>query len=250
MNKTCIIIPTYNEKENIEKIIPIIFSLITDILILVVDDNSPDKTSLAVNNLAQKYINLSLLFRERKEGLGRAYINAFKEVLKNGKIERIIMMDADFSHDPQYIPIMIRELEQYDVIIGSRYIKNGGTKGWELWRKILSFCGNLYCKSITQMPISDCTSGFIAIKTDFLRKLDFEKIELSGYAFLIKLKYLLFKSGARIKEIPIIFRNRLEGESKISSHIIREGIITPWKIIFKNRNLTINKYGTTRNKKK
>ncbi len=230
--KNQILLPTYNEKENIEKIIQEIFKHQPDISVLVVDDNSPDGTAEAVKKLQAIFPNLGLLSREKKEGLGRAYIHAFREVLENPDVQNIIMMDADLSHDPKYLNEMISSLENgYQAAVGSRYVKGGGTEGWELWRRILSRFGNLYSKTITRMPVNDCTSGFIAINSEYLKKIDLESIGLSGYAFLIKLKYLLWRSGAKIKEVPILFKNRLGGESKISSHIISEGALTPWKII-------------------
>jgi len=232
--KDQIILPTYNEKENIEKVIAEIYKYRPDISVLVVDDSSPDGTAAAVNQLQGRYPDLKLLLREKKEGLGRAYVHAFQHALKDPEIKNIIMMDADLSHDPKYLKEMIISLENgYEAAVGSRYVKGGGTEGWELWRRVLSRFGNLYSKTITGMPVNDCTSGFIAIKAEQLKKIDLESIGLSGYAFLIKLKYLLWRSGARIKEVPILFKNRQGGESKISSHIISEGALTPWKIVLR-----------------
>lgn len=225
-----IIIPTYNERDNIENIVLAVFKIMPGINILVVDDNSPDKTSEVVKNLQSQYFNLSLLKRPRKEGLGKAYLDAFQMVLKNNEVKHIIMMDADFSHDSKYLPKMLETVKSFDVVIGSRYVMGGGTVGWEFWRRFLSKFGNLYSRLVTGMPIFDCTGGFNLIKTDFLRKIDLSSVAMSGYAFQIELKYLLWRAGARFKEIPIIFKNRLNGESKISNHIIKEGILAPWKI--------------------
>ncbi|MEK7072369.1 MAG: polyprenol monophosphomannose synthase [Patescibacteria group bacterium] len=225
-----IIIPTYNERDNIGGIISAIFKMAPGIKILVVDDNSPDKTSEVVKSLQSEYPNLSLFERPRKEGLGLAYLDAFQLILKDNLVECVIMMDADFSHDPKYLPELLEVAKKFDVVVGSRYVKNGGTVGWEAWRRFLSKFGNLYSRLITKMPIFDCTGGFNLIKTDFLRKIDLSRMDMSGYAFQIELKYLLWKAGAQFKEIPIIFKNRLNGESKISNHIIKEGILAPWKI--------------------
>lgn len=233
--KDIIIIPTYNEKENITQLIPIIFKLVPQIFILVIDDNSPDGTAIAVKNFQKKFPNLTLLLRPKKEGLGKAYTQAFREVLGQDDVRAIITMDADFSHNPSYIPQMLKLIGEYDVIIGSRYVKGGKIEGWELWRKILSRFGNFYFKFFTNLPIFDCTSGFDTYRTDILKKINFDKINSSGYAFLMELKYYLWKTGAHFKEIPIIFMNRRGGESKLSSHIISEGILAPWKIIFRNR---------------
>lgn len=233
--KTIIILPVYNEKENIRQIIEAIFKVLPLIYILVVDDNSPDGTGDIVKKLQKKFSNLKILTRIEKRGLGEAYINAFKETLKDPDIGNIIMMDADFSHHPSYLPVMLKYAEDFDVVVGSRYIKGGKIEGWELWRRLLSRWGNFYARTITRLPVADCTSGFNLIKSDFLKKIDFSKIDASGYAFIIELKYFLWKSGARFKEIPIIFRNRINGESKISNYIIREGIIAPWKMILKRK---------------
>lgn len=231
--KDVIIVPTYNEKDNIIRLIFNIFSLMPDISVVVVDDNSPDSTGQAVVEMQTLYPRLSLISREKKEGLGKAYIHAFKNVLSQEDIGIIITMDADLSHDPKYLPEMLEKISKFDVVVGSRYVRSGSTEGWELWRKILSRWGNLYCKAITKMPIYDFTAGFQVIKADSLRKIDFSKMDMSGYAFLMELKYLLWKSGAKFTEVPIIFKNRIGGESKISNHIISEGILAPWKMILK-----------------
>src|SRR3989339_1984925 len=154
-----IIIPTYNEKENITKLIPIVSALLPEADILVVDDNSPDKTYDVVRNMQTFIPNLSLLLRQKKDGLGKAYIEAFQKVLNEGKSEAIIMMDADFSHDPKYLPILIKEAEQADIVIGSRYVRGGGVGGWNTWRRFLSKFGNIYARSIIGFPVFDCTSG-------------------------------------------------------------------------------------------
>lgn len=231
--KKVIIVPTYNERRNIEELIPVLFGHVHDAHILVVDDNSPDGTREVVEKLQDKYDRLYILKREKKEGLGKAYIHAFREVLKDKSVDLIIMMDADFSHDPKYIPDMLRRMEDADVMIGSRYMKGGGTAGWELWRRFLSRGANLYCRTITRMPINDCTGGFNIMRTSTMRKIDFDKLDLSGYAFIMELKHAFFRAGAKFREHPILFMNRKEGESKMSSHIIREGVLAPWKMLFK-----------------
>lgn len=225
-----VVVPTYNERDNIKNLVLVIFKVVPEIHILVVDDNSPDKTAAVVKSLQSEYLNLSLLERPRKEGLGRAYLDAFKLILKNNSAERVIMMDADFSHDPKYLPELLEAAKNFDVVVGSRYIRDGGMVGWEAWRRFLSKFGNWYSRLIMGLPVFDCTGGFNLVKIDFLRKIDLSRVAMSGYAFQIELKYLLWKAGARFKEIPIIFKNRLNGESKISNHIIREGILAPWKI--------------------
>ncbi|MFA6551938.1 MAG: polyprenol monophosphomannose synthase [Candidatus Paceibacterota bacterium] len=231
--KVAVVLPTYNEKENAGVIIPEIFRVLPECTVFVVDDNSPDGTAAFTESLKTKFPNLRLVKRQNKEGLGKAYIYAFKEILKNFNFDIFITMDADLSHSPKYLPEIIAKAETNDVVVGSRYVKGGQTVGWELWRRILSFGGNFYCKMILGMPVFDATAGFIAIKTDFIKKVDFEKFDLSGYAFLIELKYTLYKLGAKFFEVPIVFKNRIGGESKISNHIISEGVLAPWKMLFK-----------------
>lgn len=231
--KNFIILPTYNERENIGLLIEEIFSLLPEIHILVVDDNSPDSTASAVEYIMTKYPNLSLLKRPGKNGLGGAYIAGFKKLLADAEVENIFMMDADFSHNPKYLSQMIRESENYDLVIGSRYIKGGGIAEWELWRRILSAGGNFYVRTLLGRHIHDWTGGFNCIKANHLRKMNLDNINLSGYAFIMGIKYFLIKAGARTKEIPIIFEARRGGESKLSHHIISEGIIAPWKILLK-----------------
>lgn len=233
--KKVIVLPTYNERENIGKIVPMIFSIIPDIYILVADDSSPDGTGEFVKELQNKYPNLSLISRPEKNGLGRAYINAFSFVLQDKEVGSIIMMDADLSHQPKYLPEMINKSLDYTVVVGSRYVRGGDTVGWELWRRILSFLGNFYCRTITRVPIKDCTAGFNVINANLLRKVDFSKIGMSGYAFIMELKYNLFLVGGRFYEVPITFVNRVGGESKMSGHIISEGILAPWKMIWKKK---------------
>jgi len=225
-----IIIPTYNERENIKTLIPIIFKVLPYVSVVIADDNSPDGTSVAVKDLQKQYPNLSLISRPNKSGLGSAYINAFSQVLQDRNVSNIIMMDADLSHDPKYLPEMLEKSKKFSVIIGSRYIAGGRTIGWEFWRRALSFWGNFYCRNITGLPIMDCTGGFNVIRADLLRKIDFSKMDMSGYAFIMEIKYLLYKIGAEFFEVPITFVNRVGGESKISSHIINEGILAPWKM--------------------
>ena len=232
--KDVIVIPTYNERENVGTIIPLIFKIVPEVSVLVVDDSSPDGTAPIIIELQKQYKNLFLLTQSTKNGLGSAYINGFSQVLKEKNIRKVVMMDADLSHDPKYLQEMFEKSEKYSIVIGSRYTHGGKTVGWENWRKILSFLGNFYCRFITGMPVHDCTGGFNIISADLLRKIDFSKIDMSGYAFIMEIKYLLYKAGGTFFEVPIIFKNRFGGESKISSHIISEGVIAPWKMRWKN----------------
>ncbi|MCX6701651.1 MAG: polyprenol monophosphomannose synthase [Candidatus Zambryskibacteria bacterium] len=233
--KNVIIIPTYNEKENISTLIPLIFKIEPDVSIVIADDNSPDGTGSVITELQRRYPRLSPISRLKKNGLGQAYTNAFSEVLKNDDVSHIVMMDADLSHNPESLPEMFKKSKEFSVVIGSRYVSGGKIVGWELWRQILSYYGNLYCRVITGMPIYDCTGGFNIISAELLRKINLLKMDMSGYAFIMELKYLLYKAGGTFYEIPITFNNRVGGESKISSHIISEGIIAPWKMILRNK---------------
>lgn len=229
--KNVIIVPTYNERENIKPLIEDIFKHVPEVDIFVVDDNSPDGTALMVREIMNTNKKVSLLLRNRKEGLGKAYLHAFTELEKRNDIEAIITMDADFSHSPAYLPKMLELAKNHDVVIGSRYIGRGsGTEGWEFWRRLLSRLGNLYCRFVTGNPVHDTTAGFILISKKMLNVEQINKIELSGYAFHMELKYMLWKNGANIVEMPIIFRNRHEGKSKMSNHIIAEGLLAPWKM--------------------
>jgi dolichol-phosphate mannosyltransferase len=228
--KNIIVIPTYNEKQNIEVLIPLIFETLYDVDVVVADDSSPDGTGKAVQDLKFKYPRLRLLTRSKKEGLGKAYINAYNEVLKDKDLKSVIMMDADLSHDPKYLQEMFKQSQKYSVVVGSRYVRGGRTVGWEIWRRVLSYCANIYCRIITGLPVHDCTGGFNVISADLLRKIDFSKMDMSGYAFIMELKYHLYKAGGNFFEVPITFVNRVGGESKISGHIISEGILAPWKI--------------------
>ena len=231
--KSVVVLPTYNERENVAVLLPRIFALVPEISVLVVDDHSPDGTGKVVEGLIGAFPNLRLFTREKKEGLGKAYISGFQEALKEKDVETIIMMDADLSHDPKHLPEMLTLRAQFDLIIGSRYIPGGKTVGWEVWRRILSRGANLYARTIIRAPFKDCTTGFNAINARLLRTIDFDAINLSGYAFIMHLKYLLLKAGARIREIPIEFKNRTAGKSKMSQSIIREGVLAPWKMILK-----------------
>ncbi len=230
---TLILLPTYNERGNIRTIIPRILGVAPDASILVVDDNSPDGTGTEVETLMKNYPRVRLFSRTRKDGLGRAYLDAFAKALEDEAVETVVMMDADHSHDPAYLIPMLQALQSADVAIGSRYVRRGGMVGWELWRKLLSVFGNYYSRLITGMPVNDTTGGFNMIRTSALRRVALDSLANSGYAFQIELKHLLWKSGARLVEVPIIFHKRREGESKLSRHIISEGIIAPWKMRFK-----------------
>ncbi len=233
--KVVAVVPTYNERDNIEQLAGQIFSMfptigVPAIEVLVVDDMSPDGTADLVRSLQPRFPRLRLLYRTEDRGFGPAYLAGFREVMQDPSVDAILMMDADLSHNPAHIPAMLERIATCDAVIGSRYTANGGVKGWELWRRILSKAGNRYVRAVTGMPFRDCTSGFNLIRTDLLRRLDLSGIGSSGYAFLMELKHLMWRAGANIQEVPIIFLNRAGGESKLSGHIVTEGIKAPWRV--------------------
>ncbi len=228
--KDYIIIPTYNEKNNISAIVPVIFSVVPSINIMVVDDSSPDGTADAVREMIKNNPNLSVHTRPTKNGLGGAYIEGFKTLLKDREVGHIIMMDADFQHDPKYLPELLRQGQKYDLVIGSRYAKGGGVVGWPIQRKLLSICSRTYARLMLGRKITDWGSGLNCISTSALRKLDFNNMNLSGHEFIIGLKYKLLASGATSKEIPVILQNRREGDSKVTLKLIIKGLMIPWKL--------------------
>jgi dolichol-phosphate mannosyltransferase len=226
MKDVLIIIPTYNEIENIENIIISTINLYPTINILVVDDNSPDLTFKKVEELKLKFKDqLFLIKRLKKEGLGTAYVAGFKWALKN-EFNYVFEMDADFSHNPKDIKRILEPMieSNYDVSIGSRYIKGINVVNWPLSRIILSYTASLYVQLITMMSIKDSTSGFICYKKPVLESIDLDNIKFTGYAFQIEMKYKSFLKNFKIIEVPIIFSDRLYGVSKLNSSIISEAI--------------------------
>ena len=229
---TTIVIPTYNEARNIGELLSQIRKIAPGGGILVAGDNSPDDTGKIVKTIAASDSRVRLFARAGKEGLGAAYIASFKKILADGNTDVVVMMDADLSHDPKCLPAMLAHLEhgEVDVVVGSRYINGGSTEGWELWRRVLSRLGNYYCHYLTGLPSKDCTGGFNAMRTKFLRAVDFSRIDTVGYAFIMELKFALWQAGARFVEVPIVFKNRRFGKSKISGHIVGEGMWAPLKM--------------------
>ncbi len=227
--KSIVVIPTYNESKNIDRIIDKICSVHDSIDILVVDDNSPDGTGEIVKAKMATNSRIHIIEREGKMGLGTAYLAGFTYALEN-KYEVIMEMDADFSHNPEEIPNFLREIETHDLVLGSRYIKGVNVVNWPLKRLLLSYFANLYTRIITGMDVKDATGGFKCFRASALSQINFEEVKSNGYSFQIEMTYRLFKKGARIKEIPIIFVDRLEGESKMSKKIVYEAIFMVWKL--------------------
>jgi dolichol-phosphate mannosyltransferase len=229
--KAVVVIPTYNEAQNVKRLIPEIFKHVPQIHILFVDDNSPDGTADIIKKQMEQNPNVHLLQRAEKNGLGRAYIDGFKVALDMG-FEYIFEMDADFSHDPKELPNFLKEMDDYDLVIGSRYIKGVNVINWPLKRLLLSYFANVYTRVITGIPIRDCTGGFKCFRRQVLEAIDFRRIKSNGYAFQIELNYKAWKKGFRIKEIPIIFVDRVYGESKLSRRIMWEAVFLVWKLRF------------------
>jgi len=229
-HRLLVVIPTYNEIENISSIIQAVFHLQISFDILVVDDNSPDGTAIEVKKLQHHHPNLFLEVRKKKDGLGSAYVHGFEWALNNN-YDYIFEMDADFSHNPKDL-IKLYETavnENIDLVIGSRYIKGVNVVNWPLSRVLLSYFASIYVKFITGMKIEDATSGFKCYHHQVLRSIDLSKIKFVGYAFQIEMKYRTYLKAFKIKEIPIIFTDRTKGVSKMSGKIINEavfGVIT------------------------
>ncbi len=227
--KILIIIPTYNERENIKKLIPTIKNVNKKIDILVVDDNSSDGTVSAVKGLMKKDKSINLLQRPYKSGLGKAYVDGFKYALNKG-YDLIFEMDADFSHDPKYIPDFLKEIKNNDLVIGSRYLNGVSVINWPISRLILSKFANFYARCITGLPLTDCTSGYKCYKRKVIESIDLNKIHSDGYAFQIEMHYKAWRKGFKIKEIPIIFVDRHSGTSKMSRKVMIEAAIVVWKL--------------------
>ena len=234
--KKLIIIPTYNEKENIENIIRKVFSLETQFNILIIDDGSPDNTAQIVKNLQNEFSN-KLFIEERtgKLGLGTAYIHGFKWALKNN-YDFIFEMDADFSHDPEDLPRLLHACtnEGGDLAIGSRYVKGVNIVNWPMSRLLMSYFASKYVKTITGMPINDSTAGFKCYSRKVLEKINLDSIEFVGYAFQIEMKFKSWKYGFKIKEVPVIFTDRQEGSSKMSGGIFYEAFFGVIKMKIKS----------------
>lgn len=189
----------------------------------MVDDGSPDGTAEIVDKLHETDPHISVFRRTKKEGLGRAYIAAFRHVLPQG-YEAVICMDADFSHDPTVLPKMVEALKDHDFVIGARYIPGGATPDWKLSRRLISRTGNLIARTLLWCPIHDCTTGYRGYRREALEKLDFDSIKLSGYGFMIETAYKNYLNGMRIKEVPIVFLDRRVGKSKMSGAIVQEAL--------------------------
>lgn len=213
--RTLVVVPTYNERENVERLAQEILGALSGASVLVVDDASPDGTGEVVHRLARQDARVSLLPRPGKLGLGSAYLAGFRAAMEGG-YEAVVTMDADFSHDPRHLPALLEGLRDRDVMIGSRYVRGGGIRNWGLLRRILSAGANGLSRLLLRLPARDATSGFRAYRCEALRRLDLLSIRSSGYAFLEEVLFLCHRAGLRIGETPILFVDRRAGRSKIS----------------------------------
>jgi dolichol-phosphate mannosyltransferase len=233
-SKILIIIPTYNERDNITLLVPEIRDSLPGAHILVVDDASPDGTGAAVKEMAEGGVDgLFVLDRAAKQGLGRAYIAGFKWALERD-YEYVFEMDADFSHNPEYLPRFIEAARSADLVIGSRYVNGVNIVNWPMSRLLLSYFGNMFARFVTGLRIADCTGGFKCFRRIVLESLNLKGIASSGYSFQIEVNFFAWKSGFRIMEIPIIFTDRQRGVSKMSTKIIKEAALLVWKLRVKS----------------
>jgi len=225
-----VIIPTYNERENVPEIARAVHRVAPDVDILFVDDNSPDGTGQVADELAAADGRIRVLHRPGKLGLGTAYLAGFQDGLAAG-YKWLIEMDADFSHDPGYLPEMLaRAKNGADVVVGSRYIRGGGTENWGLGRRVLSQGGGIYARTILGVDVKDLTAGFVCYRRDVLEQLGLDQIRSEGYGFQIEMKYRVLKKGYRIEEMPIRFVDRRVGQSKMSRKIFVEALTLVWRL--------------------
>lgn len=218
-----ICIPTYNERENIAALVKAVLEEVPLAHILIVDDNSPDGTGQIADSLSAADARIEVLHRSEKQGLGKAYLAAFQRALDAG-YQIVVEFDADFSHNPKYLPKMFSLIRQADVVVGSRRIEYGGVENWGIHRRILSWGGSFYARKILGVPVMDLTGGLNAFRREVLEAIDCQSIRSTGYAFQIEIKYRCVKQGFRVVETPIIFPNRIHGESKMSGKIMGEAM--------------------------
>ena len=226
-----ICIPTYNERENVERIVPAVLEQVPRAHVLVIDDSSPDGTGDLADRLAAADPRVHVLHRQAKEGLGRAYIAGFRWAVSNG-YAKVFEFDADFSHNPAYLPGFMEALEEADVVIGSRRVPGGGTEGWGPFRNLISWGGSFYARTVLGVGIKDLTGGFNGFRSRVLETLDFDHFQNTGFGFQIEVKYRAVKAGFRVVEQPIVFPDRTAGTSKMSRKIFLEALRNVWKLRF------------------
>jgi dolichol-phosphate mannosyltransferase len=230
MPSAWLVLPTYNEAENLERIVraalPELASATPDHHILVVDDGSPDGTGQIADRLAEEFEQVEVLHRTAKEGLGRAYLAGFERALASGA-DLVLEMDSDFSHDPRDLPRLIAAAEDADLVLGSRYVPGGGVTDWGLFRRMLSRGGSWYARVVLRVPVRDLTGGFKCFRRRTLEGIEYRDTHADGYGFQIELTYRAIRAGFRVKEVPIVFRDRMEGTSKMNARIAVEAV---WKV--------------------
>ena len=231
--KVLVIIPTFNESDNILKTIELVFDSSPKVDVLVVDDNSPDKTGNVVKKLMKTEKRVNLLAREKKEGLGTAYVAGFKYALERD-YERIIEMDADLSHDPAEIPNFIEASKKADVVVGSRYLNGANVVHWPIRRLILSYGANIYSRIITGVPLHDTTSGFKCFRREVLEAVDLDAVHSGGYSFQLEMNFRAYSKGFKLSEIPIIFTDRTLGRSKMNFSIMLEAAKVVWQLKYQH----------------
>jgi dolichol-phosphate mannosyltransferase len=228
--RVLVIVPTYNERENVERLIDCVLAQDERIEMLIVDDGSPDGTGAVVDGIVAANPRVHVLHRERKMGLGTAYIAGFKWALA-GDFQYVLEMDADFSHDPIHLPQFLAAAENADLVLGSRYQQGRVTVvNWPITRLILSYCANIYARAVTGLPVWDATGGFKCFRRSVLEAIDLEHVRSNGYAFQIEMSFRAWKKQFRIAEIPIVFVDRSEGTSKMSNKIVREAVWMVWRL--------------------
>lgn len=230
MQRALVVVPTYNESENLPRLVPSILSRDARLEILVVDDASPDGTGKLADHIAASEPRVHVLHRQGKLGLGTAYLAGFRWALEHG-YDCILEMDADFSHDPNHLPAFLTAIEKYDVVLGSRYLDGRVTVvNWPITRLLLSYFANVYARWITGLPIGDATGGFKCFRREVLAAIPLDRVESNGYAFQIEMSFRAWKKGFRLGEIPIMFVDRDAGESKMSGRIVREAVWRVWRL--------------------
>ncbi len=231
-DRALVVLPTYNEVRNLGKIVPEILDRDPRIDLLVVDDGSPDGTGELADRLAEDDERISVIHREGKMGLGSAYLRGFEWGLERG-YRWLLEMDADFSHDPDYLPELLEAVGDADVVAGSRYLKGVNVVNWPMTRLLLSYFANKYARWVTGLPVTDATSGFKCFRREVLEDIDFSRVTSTGYAFQIEMSFRAWHLGYRVEEVPIVFVDRDVGESKMSGAIVREAVWKVWALRLK-----------------
>jgi dolichol-phosphate mannosyltransferase len=234
MNKTLVVVPTYNERENLSPLVQRLLALPVGVDMLVVDDNSPDGTGKLADELTERHPSVHVIHRSEKTGLGRAYIAGFKWALEHG-YEYIFELDGDLSHNPDDIPMFLEAAKGAHLVLGSRYLNGIRIINWPLSRLMLSKCAAKYVHWVTGMPFTDPTGGYKCFRRRALETLNLDEINSNGYSFQIEMTHRLWRQGMKVVEVPIIFTDRFQGHSKMSGNIVREALVMVWRLLFQNK---------------